>query len=209
MKRLLSAALLAALSFCARADSFEEGVHYIKLAERQPTHTGDKVEVLELFWYRCPHCFSLEKPLEAWLPRIPDNAEYVAMPAILGESWEFHARVFYIFEALGITDRFHSMLFEAIHVERKRLNDIESIAQWIEDSGGPSRTMVEDTFGSFAVDSRTRNSLLMTQRYRITGVPSVVVGGQYLTTVTMAGNHENLFKVIEYLIEISADEKTS
>ena len=174
MKTIIAAAAsVLLLATTASAADFEEGVHYRELAEQQSTQTGDKVEVRELFWYQCPHCYNLEKPLRDWIANMPDNAAFVEQPAVLTGSWEFHARVYYTLQALGVLDEFHGPLFDAIHE-------------------------------SFAVDTHTRNAVLMTGRYEITGVPSVAVGGKYITTVTMAGNYDTFFKVIEHLIELAS-----
>ncbi len=211
MLRAAIALVVFCFSFQLQSAEFEAGVHYRELAEKQPTQTGEKIEVRELFWYRCPHCFSLEAPLKEWQQQIPANAELTAMPAILGDSWEFHARVYYTFEALGITDQFHELLFKAIHQKPRPLNRVrepEVLAEWITKNGGPEIREFLSAYNSFAVDTHTRNSLVMTQRYELTGVPSVAVGGKYITTVTMAGNYENFFKVIEYLIELAATESS-
>ncbi|KAA3632917.1 MAG: thiol:disulfide interchange protein DsbA/DsbL, partial [Proteobacteria bacterium] len=86
------------LSSIVYSQDFEEGIHYRVLDERQTTQTGDRIEVRELFWYHCPHCYSLERPLREWVETMPESAEFISMPAILGDSWEFHARVYYTLE---------------------------------------------------------------------------------------------------------------
>lgn len=204
MKKIILFSTLLLLSLGAIAADYENGVHYRELAEQQPTSSSEKIEVLELFWYRCPHCFRLEEPLKVWLPTMPENAVFATMPAILGDSWEFHARVYYTFEALGLTDQFHEKLFNAIHKERKRLNTVEDVASWMQQNAGPNAAEVIDAYNSFAVDSHTRNSLVMSRKYELTGVPTVIVGGKYVTTVTMAGNYDTFFKVINHLIDLAA-----
>ncbi len=208
MKTLIIAALFLLMPQ-VHAQDFEEGVHYRELSAQQPTQTGDKVEVRELFWYHCPHCYSLEAPLRQWVTgSMPDSAAFVEMPAVLGDSWEFHARVFYTLESLGVLNEFHRPLFDAIHKKPRPLNRVSDpavVARWLEESGGPSAEAFMNAFESFAVDTHTRNAVVMTDRYEITGVPSVTVGGKYLTTVTMAGNYENFFKVIEHLIALAAE----
>lgn len=211
MRKLILTALLVlsplAFIHLTFAAEFEEGVHYRVLSEQQPTQTGDKIEVRELFWYHCPHCYNLEKPLIEWQKTMPENAEFVAMPAVLGDSWEFHARVFYTFEALGITDEFHGKLFDAIHKKPRPLNrvfEVEPVAKWVEENGGPSASDFISAFNSFAVDTQARSAAVMTRKYEISGVPSMVVGGKYVTTVSMAGNYDTFFKVIEHLINLSA-----
>jgi protein dithiol oxidoreductase (disulfide-forming) len=207
MRHLLIALSLLLVSPWIHAQNFEEGVHYREIMEQQSTQTGDKVEVRELFWYHCPHCYALHGPMEAWKGAMPANAEYVAMPAVLGESWEFHARVFYTLVALGIQEEFNEALFDAIHKAPRPLNrvfDPQRVAQWLEDAGGPPSAEFMNAFQSFAVDTQTRNAVLMTRLYDISGVPSVVVDGRFVTTVTMAGNYDTFFKVIEHLVDIAS-----
>ncbi|MCZ7599843.1 MAG: thiol:disulfide interchange protein DsbA/DsbL [Gammaproteobacteria bacterium] len=125
MKTILAAAAGALLlASTVSAAEFEEGVHYRELAEQQTTQTGDKVEVRELFWYQCPHCYNLEKPLRDWIATMPDNAAFVEQPAVLTGSWEFHARVYYTLQALGVLDQFHGPLFDAIHKKPRPLNRV-------------------------------------------------------------------------------------
>ena len=208
MKRIVIAMTLFLGAAFANAADFEAGVHYRELYEQQPTQTGDKIEVRELFWYQCPHCYNLEGPLRAWTETMPDNAEFIEMPAVLGDSWEFHARVFYTLQALGVLDQFHGPLFDAIHKKPRPLNrvfDAERVAAWIASNGGPSVEDFMNAFESFAVDTHTRNAVVMTRKYDINGVPSVAVNGKYITTVTMAGNYETFFKVIEHLITLSSE----
>jgi protein dithiol oxidoreductase (disulfide-forming) len=207
MRKLIALAALLLMLPYAHAADFEEGVHYRELSQQQSTQTGDKVEVRELFWYHCPHCYSLEKPLRDWVATMPENAEFVVMPAVLGESWEFHARVYYTLQALGALEAFHEPLFDAIHARPRPLNrvsDPQQVAQWLAENGGPSSEEFMDAFESFAVDTHTRNAVVMTGRYEITGVPSVAVAGKYITTVTMAGNYDTFFEVIEHLIELAS-----
>lgn len=209
MRHLILSAVFLLLSPWAHAQNFEEGVHYREIMEEQATQTGDKVEVRELFWYHCPHCYALHGPMDAWKTSMPENAEYVGMPAVLGDSWEFHARVYYTLDALGVREQFHGAFFDAIHKAPRPLNRVfepESVATWLEQAGGPSSDKFMDAYNSFAVDSQTRNAVLMTRRYDISGVPSVVVDGRFVTTVTMAGNYDTFFKVIEHLVEIAPEQ---
>ena len=209
MKKLLIAFVLSFFAMSVFAADFEEGIHYRELLEKQPTRTGDKVEVLELFWYACPHCYDLEEPLQRWKANIPANAEFVAIPAILRPNWEFHAKVYYAFEALGVLDQFHEAMFKAYHEQGEKHFKPEPVAMWVEKNGGPSKQEFMDVFESFAVDTGARNSHVLGQRYDISGVPSVVVGGKYLTSPVMAGNHDKLFQVVDFLIKKVRSESDS
>ena len=114
---LLYALLCAPLALYAA--NFQEGSHYQRLPTPVPTSVEGKVEVVEIFWYGCPHCFRLEPVVDQWLEHKPDNVEFVRIPAVLGPSWELGARAFYVAESLDILDKIHAPLFDAIHVQKK------------------------------------------------------------------------------------------
>ena len=132
MRKVLSLlGLFFFLSLPAGAQEYQQDVNFFKLQVAQPVHTGKKIEVLELFWYRCPHCYELEPYLNKWLKNKPEFVEFVRLPAILNRSWAFDARVYYTFVALGLEDRLHDAYFEAIHEDRKRFRTAEQVADWV------------------------------------------------------------------------------
>lgn len=194
-----------ALSLSARAqeEPFVEGGHYELLDEVQAVQTGDKVEVVEMFWYRCPHCYRLEPYLLDWLKNIPDNAEYVPMPALLNPRWEFDARVYYTFEALGVVDPLHTLYFDAIHKDRRNIDTVEKLAAWAEMNGVDGQA-IQNTFNSFAVENKLNLANVMSRKYGITGVPAIIIDGRYRTSVSLAGGHDKLIEVINFLIDKSA-----
>ncbi len=183
----------------AQEEPFVEGEHYQLLDEVQPVQTGDRIEVAELFWYHCPHCFQLEPFLVEWQKNIPDGAEYVAIPALLTDRWEFDARVYYTFEALGLLDDLHGKYFSAIHEQRLDIRTAEQLAAWATDNGVDG-SKIPDTFTSFAVQNKLNFSSVMSRRYGISGVPAIIVDGRYRTSVSLAGSHAKLIKVINFLI---------
>ncbi|MEJ2177414.1 MAG: thiol:disulfide interchange protein DsbA/DsbL [Gammaproteobacteria bacterium] len=206
-KLLISLALSLFLSpAMAQTEEYVEGGHYELLSEFQPVQTGDKIEVVEMFWYRCPHCYRLEPYLIKWLENKPDNAEYVPIPAILNQNWAFQARVFYTFEALGLLDPLHAKFFDAIHKERKPFNTVEQVAQWASNYGADPDAIVT-TFNSFAVNNKLNFANVMGRKYGITGVPAIIVDGKYRTSVSMAGSHDELINVINFLINKAAEER--
>jgi len=192
----------------AQDDQYIEGGHYELLTEFQPVQTGDKIEVVEMFWYRCPHCYRLEPYIEKWLENKPENAEYVPIPALLNQSWAFHARAFFTFEALGLTDQLHIKFFDAIHKDRKPFNTVEQLAEWAA-SHGADPAAITETMDSFAVNNKLNFASVMSQKYGITGVPAIIVDGKYRTNVTMAGSHEELFNLINFLVKKAAEERQS
>ena len=191
----------------AQEEQFIEGGHYELLDEVQPVQTGDKIEVVEMFWYRCPHCYKLEPFLVEWQKNIPENAEYVPIPALLNKRWEFHARAYYVFEALGVVDQLHGKFFDAIHAQNRDINSVEQLASWAQENGVDSKSIV-DTFNSFAVENKINFANVMSRKYGITGVPAIIVDGRYRTTVSLAGGHDKLIEVINFLITKAAQART-
>lgn len=201
----LSLSLLISPAF-AQTQEYIEGGHYELLSEVQPVQTGDKIEVVEMFWYRCPHCYRLEPYIIKWLENKPDNAEYVPIPAMLNQSWEFQARVYFTFEALGLVDQLHGKFFDAIHKDRKPFNTVEQVAEWAGAQGADPGAIV-DTFNSFAVNNKLNFANVMGRKYGISGVPAIIVDGKYRTSVSMAGSHDELINVINFLINKAAEDR--
>jgi len=153
-----------------------------------------------LFWYGCPHCYELEPQVQAWLKRKPDYAELVRMPAIVGPRWELLAQAYYTAELLGISDTMHSALFEALHKKNMKIDD-EATLQAFFIAQGVSAEDFQKTFKSFAVAVKMNNARQMTRRYKVSGVPTVIVNGKYSTGAKLAGSNEGIFEVVDYLVE--------
>jgi len=207
---LLTATLfvLTPISAYSQEEQFLEGGHYELLDEVQPVQTGEKIEVVEMFWYRCPHCFRLEPFLIEWQKNIPENAEYVPIPALLNPKWEFEARVFYTFDALGVLEEVHAKYFDAIHQQRLKIDTVEKLAAWSEENG-VSGQAIKDTFQSFAVENKINFANVMSRKYGITGVPAIIVDGRYRTSVSLAGGHDKLIELINFLIGKAAQARAS
>lgn len=179
--------------------AFDEGIDYQTLAQVQPTQSGNAIEVLELFWYGCPHCFQLEPTLTSWLATKPQNVVFRRMPAVLGPSWENHAKAYYAAEALGVLDRIHEALFSALHLQKKPIGDEESLANFFAEQG-VNREEFLKAYRSFAVDMKVRQSKQVANRYGIDGVPAVIVNGRYRTSPTMTASRERMIEVLNHLI---------
>jgi len=191
---LLAAGLLAA----SPAWAFDEGIDYKAVAEPQSTETPGKVEVLELFWYGCPHCYHLEAELQRWLARQPDYVAFRRMPAVLGSNWALDAKVFYAAELLGVLDRIHLPLFEALHREHLPLGDENSLADWFA-TQGVKRDEFLKALNSFVVDMKVRRATQIGRALGVDGVPTFLINGKYLTSPSMTASTEKAFQVIDYL----------
>lgn len=199
MKKSLIFLLLMMSSVAIQAADFTEGVNYKKVAP-QSTDTGSKIEVLEFFWYGCPHCYSFEPYIKAWKKTKPANVEFVRVPAIFRPDWEVQARTYYALSDMGVIEDLHGKIFTAIHKNKKRLNKKTSITDFVV-SNGVDRKKFEAAYNSFSVDSMVRKAKKKQTAYQIQGVPSIVVNGKYLTSGSMSGSYENMIKIMDYLIE--------
>lgn len=182
------------------------GRDYAVIAQPLPVETGDKVEVLELFWYGCPHCFELEPKLAKWVKALPKDVEFRRMPAIFRDTWVPGAKLFYALEALGELQRLNSDVFDAIHVENKDLNDEQSLANWMV-SKGVDRKKFLDTFNSFNVQTKAKRAEQLTRQSKIQGVPALIIDGRYATSGAMVGGHEQMLAVADELIQKARGER--
>ncbi len=200
-KRLLPLLFLLLTTAAATAASYEEGKQYQRIIPESPTvSTTDKIEVVELFWYGCPHCHRFEPVIDRWLEHKPANVEFVRLPAILNEKWEIHARVFYTAEALGVLDKTHLPLFEAIHSQRRKLDTEDSLMEFFKGFGVKEEDF-RKTFHSFAVDSKVRRARELGRRYNIHSTPSIVINGKYRTDPGMAqGQASETMTVVDFLV---------
>jgi thiol:disulfide interchange protein DsbA len=190
--------LLVAASAVA-SELITDGRGYHNLESPQSTSSPGKVEVLELFWYGCPHCYQLEPVLDRWLKNRPEDVSFVRMPAILGGGWELLAKAYYTAELMGVLDKTHSVLFAEIHDRNNRIKDEKTLRQFFVSQGVLPETF-DKTFNSFAVTVKVNNARAMTRRYALSGVPTIIVNGKYSTSAGEAGSNEKVISVINQLI---------
>ncbi len=172
---------------------------YESIKPPQPTNTPGKVEVVEMFWYGCPHCFYLEPTMDRWLKDKPDYVSFRRMPAVFRPSWVPHAKAFFAARALGVKDKVHAPLFEAIHVQKRPLDTRAQLAAFFAEQGVNKEDFVQ-AYDSFAVASQVRRASRMTGLYGINGVPAIIIDGKYRTSGSLAGSQENMIKVINTLV---------
>ena len=182
------------------AKDYQEGTEYHKLVSPQPTGNKDKIEVVELFWYGCPHCYHLEPFLADWQAKKPDDVEFIRLPAILGRNWDLLAKAWYTADLLGVTDKTHLALFKAIHEKKQKIDSEEKLREIFVDQGVSAEDF-NNTFKSFAVAIKLNNARLMTRRYAITGVPTIIINGKYSTSASLAGGNPDVIKVMDHLID--------
>ncbi len=196
--------LMVLLPFTASAalfsPAFEEGVHYQVITPEQPTVSGAKIEVLELFSYGCSHCHRFEPYIERWLKNKAENVTFVRLPVIFREEWAVLAKAYYAAEALGVVEKVHNPLFNAIHAQKRKM-DSEAAVMAVFAEQGVSNADFKKVFNSFAVDSKVRRARELTKRYGINSTPSIVVNGKYRVDGQMAGGtNERLLQVVDFLV---------
>jgi len=177
-----------------------EGDGYTTITPAQPTQTGDKIEVLEIFWYACPHCYDFEPYISEWLESKPDDVEFRHMPGIFRKNWIPHAKAFFTAEKLGILDSIHGPLFDAIHKEKKKIHDDASIKKFFVKHGVDKGEFTK-IYESDEVNTKVKQAFVMGQRYKVTGVPALIVNGKYMVSGSTAGSLENVLKVIDALVD--------
>lgn len=187
----------------AQAWALEEGIDYTELAKPQPTESGDKVEVLEVFMYSCPHCFHLEPTFDKWLATKPDNVEFRRMPAVFGPKVVPHARAFYAAEMMGVEEKLHMPLFRALHEQKKQIYEEDALVAFAEEQGIDGIEF-RKAFNSFFVNMKVRRAQEMGKRYGVDGVPSVIVNGKYRTSPSQTGSRDKMVEVIDHLIGVES-----
>jgi thiol:disulfide interchange protein DsbA len=186
----------------APARQFTLGKEYERLSPTQPTSSGpDKIEVAEVFWYGCPHCYTFDPYLESWKKDLPDDVSFVRIPALWNPLLQTHARIYYTAEALNKLDEMHSATFREIHVNRNGLDNPAVIRDFFGQFGVDAATF-DKTFESFAVYTKVQRADELARRYRVSSVPTVIVNGKYTTDATRAGSYPKLLEVINELIAI-------
>ncbi len=180
-------------------DEILEGFHYQRVPSPSAAAENGTIQVLDLFWYGCPHCNQLEPYLREWEQTKPKDVEFVRMPAILNPGWESHARAYYVAEVLGITEKIHPALFDAIHRQKRRLLTQEALAAFFAEHGVAKKDF-ERSYKSFAVQTKVNRARELGRRYGVTGVPAVIVAGKYRSDAVMTGSNRKLIEVINFLI---------
>jgi thiol:disulfide interchange protein DsbA len=210
-----AAGLLAFLVCCAAAAQPAPGRDYRVMSPPQPVESGKRIEVLEFFWYGCPHCNALQPPLRVWLKQKPADVEFRRVPAVFSDSWIPLTWTYYTLEAMGIVDKLHYDVFDAIHEQKVRLSDQKVLFDWVAKQGIDANKFAE-TYNSFGVKSRGMRSIEMTKAYDIPGTPALTVDGKYLVAPSMilkpdktTVDYERYFQVLDQVIAIARKERAA
>jgi protein dithiol oxidoreductase (disulfide-forming) len=193
--------LLLMFSLSVRAESGYETLNPV-----QPVQNPEKIEVIEFFWYGCPHCYSLEPSLQAWLKTKPANVEFIHQPAVFSDVWGKHAKAFFTAEALGVAEKLHGDFFDAIQNKKQKLLTEDELSSFFQEHGVSDQDF-RTAYNSFIVDTKFRQAESMAARYGVSGVPALIVNGKYKITASTAKSQENMLAVLNDLIKQESRQK--
>ena len=162
--------------------------------------------VTEVFWYGCPHCFRFEPYINKWKQNLPEGVVFEQVPSVLNPRWSEHARTFYALELIGATDPAHAKFFQALHLQNRRLNSLDTIAKFMA-SQGVDEKKFREAYHSFPVDTLVRKSKSKERKYGHNGVPAVIINGKYRTSGSMAGSNQRMIEVINFLVQMELAAK--
>jgi thiol:disulfide interchange protein DsbA len=177
-----------------------EGTDYLALDKRVPTDVGaGKIELIEFFWYSCPHCNAFEPTFASWLKAAPKDVTVQRVPVRFRDDFEAQQRAYYVFESLGLVESMHGKLFRAIHVDRQQLNTGAALAAWADKNGLSEKKFIE-TFNSFGVASKARRATQLQEAFKVQGVPALGIAGRFYTDGSLTQTMERALQVADYLI---------
>lgn len=199
---ITAATLALATVSHAQGQSPKEGVDYLILEKPAPTESSGKIELVEFFWYSCPHCNRFEPQLEEWVKKMPKDVVLRRAPVAFRPDFEPQQRLYFVLEAMNKVEELHKKVFYAIHVEKKVLNTMPLIADWVEKQGVDKAKFIE-AYNSFPVATKTRKATLLQDAYKVDGVPALGVAGKYYTSGSVAQSMERALIVTDYLVGLA------
>jgi protein dithiol oxidoreductase (disulfide-forming) len=204
------AVLMLTFSAFTFADAPALGSEFDAVAQNISTDNPSKIEVMEIFWYGCSHCYQMEAPLHTWVKKLPSDVYFKRVPGLPNPSWAPMAKAFYAMETLGVSEKLHSKLFDAIH-KAKTLNptDEKAAIDWITAQSGMDKLKVEQAFKSFTMNTSLNRAAQIFKASGATGVPSLVIDGKFITSATMNGGNELALKTTDYIIDNVRKDKAA
>lgn len=198
---ILSAAMVTASLFAltAQAEPIEAGKQYVELSNPVPVSQPGKIEVVELFWYGCGHCYQFEGTINPWIAKLPADVNFKHLPAMFGGMWNVHGQMFITLEAMGIESKVRKAIFDAIHIQGKKLASPEEMADFLA-AEGVDKAAFLSTFNSFAVKGQVEKAKKLAQAYQISGVPVMIVNGKYRFDIGSSGGPDEALQVADHLI---------
>jgi protein dithiol oxidoreductase (disulfide-forming) len=205
LRKVLSL-LAASLAFAAGSVLAQPAQPWAPLSPPQPTDGSGKIEVIEFFWYGCPHCNAMEPYVNAWLKTKPADVEFKRIHAYPTESWGPGVLMFYTLEAMGLLDKYHDKVFDAIHKQNVNLNNAKKRDEWLQ-ANGIDPAKFNEVSKSFSVSTKVARARQQTQAYKVDSVPRFFVNGKYFTSAEQAGGNDKIFPTIDQMIAVARKEK--
>jgi thiol:disulfide interchange protein DsbA len=204
-------ATVASLGFSgaalAQGKGPQEGIDYLTLDKPAPTEApAGKIEVVEFFWYSCPHCNAFEPLLESWIKKVPKDVAVRRVPVSFRPDFEPQQRLYYVLESMGKVDEMQMKVFNAIHLERQSLTNGDQITSWVEKQGINKAKFV-DAYNSFPIVTKVRKATQLQDQYKVQGVPALGIAGRFYTDGTQAGTMERALGVADYLVSMVRKSK--
>jgi len=201
MRNLILSAVLAGASLfgVAQAENIEAGKQYVELSSAVPVSKPGKIEVVELFWYGCPHCYHFEPTINPWIAKLPDDVNFVRVPAMFGGVWDLHGQMFITLQTMGVEGKVHAAVFEAIQKDGKKLASPDEMAEFLATQGVDKDAFLK-TYNSFGVKGQVANAKRLGMAYQISGVPAMIVNGKYRFDIGSSGGPEQALDVADQLI---------
>jgi thiol:disulfide interchange protein DsbA len=186
----------------ALAQKLEAGTDYLQLDPRAPVEApAGKIEVVEFFWYNCPHCNAFEPTLDAWIKRLPKDVAFRRVPVAFRDDFVPQQRLYYSLDALGLIDKLHAKVFAAIHVEKQNLARGDAIVDWVVKQGVDKAKFTEQ-FNSFSVATKASKGTQLQNTYKVEGVPALGVAGRFYTDGSLTKNMERALQVVDGLVAL-------
>jgi thiol:disulfide interchange protein DsbA len=204
MKSVAAIVLAALLALPLGAGA--QQIQYSELNPPQPVENDGKIQVIEFFWYGCPHCYSLEPYIEAWLKKLPPDVEFHRVPAVFNSRWGHDAAIFYTLEAMGLLEKLHRPLFDAIHKASLRTDNEAAFGEWLQKNGVDPRKFM-DTMKSFGVQSKVKRAVQQTVAYKIDGTPAMAVAGRYTVSADQGRTQQGLLQSVDGVVALVRKQK--
>ena len=199
----LGAATLMTNPAQAQGGAPVEGKDFLRLSSPLPAPPGGKIEVIDFFWYGCPHCNAFGPQLDAWAKKLPPDVIYRHVPvAFREEPFVAHQKIFYALDEMKLSEAMHRRVFAAIHVDRQRLDKPAEIAAFMTKNGVDGAKFLE-FYNGFSMQNKVRQARQLAEAYKIDGVPAIGIQGAYFTSGTLAGTNERALAVADFLIQRS------
>lgn len=180
----------------------------VRLDPPQLVSTGDRIEVIEFFYYGCPICYELEPHMTRWLAtQAPGYVALRRIPALSTEGWEVFAKLYFTLEAMGQINRLHWPVYDNFHFEGKLLNQEKVMFEWVRQNGLDAEKFAR-TYGSQEIQTKLAQSRELMKTYNVRGVPTIIVDGKYMSSARLAGGTRQLMQIVDELVRQAKSERT-